>query len=72
MTDKNPNLNLPSKILRLRDVIERCSLSRSSIYAFMQTNKFPKPIRLGVRAVGWLESEIESFLTERAEQRGGK
>ncbi len=62
-----------SKILKLNDVIERCALSRSSIYAAVQNGKFPKPISIiGARAVGWLESEIENFITERAEQRGAK
>lgn len=45
-----------SKILKLPDVMERCALSRSSIYAYIQSNKFPKPIRLGERAVSELIS----------------
>ncbi len=59
-----------SKILKLPDVMERCALSRSSIYAYIQHNKFPKPVSLGERAVGWLESEISNWIAERAEQRG--
>lgn len=51
--------------------MERCALSRSSIYAYIQHNKFPKPIRLGERAVGWMEAEINFWISERAEQRGG-
>lgn len=61
-----------SKIIKLPDVTERCALSRSSIYAYIQSNKFPKPISLGERAVGWLESEISSWIAERAEMRGEK
>lgn len=61
-----------SKILKLPDVMGRCALSRSSIYAYIQNGKFPKPISLGERAVGWLESEISNWISERAEQRGGK
>ncbi len=61
-----------SKILKLPDVMERCALSRSSIYSYIQSNNFPKPISLGERAVGWLESEICGWIAERAEQRGAK
>lgn len=61
-----------SKILKLPDVMERCALSRSSVYAKIQVDEFPKPISLGERAVGWLESEISSWIAERAELRGGK
>jgi predicted DNA-binding transcriptional regulator AlpA len=31
----------------------------------VQEQRLPKPIALGARAVGWLESDIESFLDER-------
>lgn len=61
---------MTSRILKMPEVIERCALSRSSIYAHIQNNKFPQPIRLGERAVGWLESELNSWIAERAEQRG--
>ncbi len=60
------------KILKLHDVIERSGLSRSSIYLYCKNEKFPKPIRLGERAVGWLESEISGWISERAEERGGR
>lgn len=62
--------NKPTRILRLNDVKEKTGLSRSSIYAFVKEGKFPKPISLGDRAVGWIESEIELFLLKRADMRG--
>jgi prophage regulatory protein len=61
-----------AKILKLNDVIEITALSRSTIYAYIANKKFPAPIQLGTRAVGWLENEIEAFLDERAQLRGGK
>ena len=60
------------KILKLPEVMERCALSRSSIYAYIQNNKFPKPVLLGERAVGWIEEEISSWLDQRVELRGTK
>jgi prophage regulatory protein len=53
------------KILRLRSVLSRTGLSRSMAYALMSEKLFPKPIGLGARAVGWLESEIDSWIAER-------
>lgn len=47
----------------------RTGYSRSSIYLKMQDGTFPKPIKLGARAVGWLESEIEEWLQARIEKR---
>jgi prophage regulatory protein len=49
-------------ILRRREVEARTGLSRSTIYLRCSQNSFPSPIRLGGRAVGWLESEIDTWL----------
>jgi prophage regulatory protein len=57
-------------ILRLPAVKARTGLSRSTIYLRVSEGAFPKPINLGPRAVGWIESEIESWLAARiAESR---
>lgn len=58
-----------SKILKLPEVMKATSLSRSSIYAFIKENSFPRPIHLGARAVGWLESEISDWINQKAESR---
>jgi len=53
------------KILRLRPVLSRTGLSRSMAYDLMAKDQFPKPIGLGARAVGWLESEIDAWIAQR-------
>lgn len=55
-------------ILRLPEVKARCGLSRSTIYSRVADGGFPKPINLGPRAVGWVEQEIEDWLTRQIEQ----
>lgn len=59
-------------ILKLPDVIKKTTLSRSSIYSYINQGHFPRPIRLGVKSVGWLDSEIQAWLEERANLRGGQ
>ena len=54
-------------ILRLPSVRSRTGLSRSTIYLRIAENRFPKPISLGGRAVGWIESEIDDWLNEQIE-----
>ena len=50
-------------ILRLPQVKARTGLSRSTIYARIAQGSFPKPVPLGgARAVGWVESQIESWI----------
>ena len=42
------------RILTLRDVMATTALSRSAVYALMAESRFPKPIRIGSRAVRWV------------------
>ena len=51
-------------ILRRPDVEKCCGLSRSTIYQLMTEGRFPRPVRLGKRAVGWRESDIAKWLGE--------
>lgn len=52
-------------IQRLPEVKRSTGLSRSTIYLRMAEGKFPKPVSLGGRAVGWLEAEIQDWLQRR-------
>jgi len=55
------------KICRLRDVIARTGLPRSTIYELISRNEFPSQINLGPRSVGWIEKEIEDWIDRRIE-----
>ena len=55
------------RILRLPVVKSRTGLSRSTIYSHVANKQFPAPISLGARAVGWLEQDIEAWLSEKVE-----
>ena len=54
-------------VLRLPEVRLRTGLSRSTIYLRIAEGKFPKPISLGARAVGWLDAEVEAWLAGQIE-----
>jgi len=43
-------------------VIAKTGLSRTTIYNRISLNEFPKPIKLGPRAVGWLNHEINDWI----------
>ena len=62
-----------SKILRLRQVIAKTGLARSTIYDLIKRESFPKPIKLAAKIVGWLENEIEEWISVQIKKsRGGK
>ena len=52
-------------IIRLPDVMARTGLSRSSVFLKVKTGEMPPPIKLGVRATGWVAEEIDNFIKER-------
>ena len=54
------------KVLRRRQVEARTGLPRSSIYALITEGRFPAPIHLSAKSVGWLEHEIDAWIAERA------
>jgi prophage regulatory protein len=56
-------------LLKLDQVQIKVPLSRSGIYAKIKDGKFPAPIALGGRAVGWLNTEIDEWIMAQANAR---
>lgn len=54
--------NRAERILRLKSVLERTGLTRSTLYRKMQLGTFPKQLRISVRCAGWRETDIEAWL----------
>ena len=46
----------PEKILRMTTVLQRCGLSRSTIYRKMLKGTFPQRVRISDHCSGWRES----------------
>jgi prophage regulatory protein len=53
------------EVLRLPAVLAIVSLSRTTVYEKVSQGEFPKPFKLGDRAVGWLSSDIEAWIAAR-------
>ena len=53
-----------SKILNKFAVIDKTSLSISTIYRLMSKGLFPKQIQISSRSVGWLESDIDEYIQQ--------
>lgn len=51
--------------LRIKQVTAVTGLSRATIYNMMSIGAFPMKTALGARAVGWLASEIQSWMAGR-------
>ena len=58
---------MPRKILRLPVVLDRTGLSRSTVYLRVNEGRLPRPVSLGARAVGWIETEVEEWIARQIE-----
>ena len=56
-----------NRFLRRREVEARTCLSKGAIYAGMSQGSFPRPRRIGKRAVAWREQDIEAWIAEQPE-----
>ena len=54
-----------TRILRMREVMQRIGLSRSTIYKLMENDDFPRPMKLGSQAIGWRDADIEAWIAGR-------
>ncbi|WP_410677666.1 helix-turn-helix transcriptional regulator [Avibacterium paragallinarum] len=57
------------RFISLNEVLERTSLSKSTIYNYMRKNKFPKSITISSNRVVWVESEIDNWIKEKLDKR---
>ena len=73
MNDQHqPHQQPPTRILRLPDLKAKIRLGRSAIYDMISRGEFPHQVQLSARTSGWLESEVDAWLLERAALRDGK
>jgi prophage regulatory protein len=52
----------PDRIIRLKTVVSRTSLSRSTIYRKMAEGTFPAQLRISIHGAGWHESDISRWI----------
>lgn len=53
------------RLLRRKDVLDRCAISASTLQRLMQAGQFPTPIMIASRRVAWLEHEVEAWIAAR-------
>ena len=67
----NGSLNGGLKVLKMKEMCEKIKSCRSAAYRRLDKNDsmydatFPKPIKLGSRSIGFLESEVDAWLLSR-------
>lgn len=57
---------MPLRMLRVRQVCQVTGLGRSTIYLMKSEGRFPRRVQLGIRAVAWIEADVQAWLRARA------
>jgi len=52
----------PDRILRLKTVLQRTGLSRSTMYRKIQNGTFPKNVQISTRCTGWRETAVNDWM----------
>lgn len=67
----NQTISTELRVLRIQQVAEKLSIGKSTIYDWLSPKSprydesFPKPFKLGGKAIGWLSSEVDAWLLNR-------
>ena len=60
---------MEEKIYRLRQVLERMSVSKSAWWQGIKDGRYPHGVKIGPRMTGWLKSDIDKLIETLAKQR---
>ena len=55
-------IETPDRILRIKSVLDRTGLSRSTLYRKVQNGSFPRQIAISTRCAGWRESAVNAWM----------
>ncbi|MBI5136849.1 MAG: AlpA family transcriptional regulator [Nitrospirae bacterium] len=62
---KTDSFQRPARLLRLREVVARTGLSRSTVYVRVTAGDFPAPVAIGGCRVAWREDEVNDWIASR-------
>lgn len=58
------------RIIRLKTVLARTGLSRTTLYRKIGEGTFPRQVRISVHGAGWHESAVNRWITDPMGYRG--
>ena len=53
------------RLLRLPQVLDLTGLGKTTIYELQAEGKFPARVKITAHSVGWIETEVQAWLSER-------
>lgn len=59
---------MSQNLIRLNEVQRRTGYSKAWIYRLMSQKRFPTSVKIGTRAIAFVESEIDEWINTRIEE----
>jgi prophage regulatory protein len=59
----------PDRFLRVSEVMAKVGLAETALYSLMQKGMFPRPVKIGTRALRWSERELDQWMQARMIER---
>lgn len=60
------------KLISLSEVLSRTGYCKAWVYRQLKENRFPRSVKIGVRSMAFIESEVDEWINQRlSESRGG-
>lgn len=56
-------------LIKISEVSNRAGICKSYIYKLISQNRFPRPVKVGSRAIAFVESEVDEWVDARIEER---
>ena len=56
------------RLLRIKEVLARLSISKSSVWEGCRTGRLPQPIKIGPRTTVWKAEDIDAFIENLGKQ----
>ena len=57
-------MNNPDRIIRLKTVLARTGLSRTTLYRKMGEGTFPRQVKISIHGASWRESAINRWIAD--------
>ena len=54
-----------ANFIRIKDVMKKTGIARSTLWLWVSENKFPKPIKLSPRITVWEEEKVDNWMKEK-------
>lgn len=53
------------RLIRMPEVLSKTGFKKFWIYLLISNDSFPKPIKMGARAIAFVEAEIDQWVEDR-------